>query len=241
MKITVFYSSIHKERGNTYVIVDTFVQGARAGGAEVEIVLLADKKISPCQGCIKCWTKTPGSCVLKDDMAGLLEKFMRSDLVVMATPVYAHNVNGIMKNFLDRLIPVIDPHMEKRDYGLTGHLKRYPSYPRLGVIATGGFPEQQCCEFVSLYIHRLAKELYSEVSFEIYKGQGGLLRMEENEFVAALVEEYKKNVFRAGQEVAKQFSISPGLVQSLEQPFLPEDIYIEEANKYFDRMMENNR
>ena len=33
----------------------------------------------------------------------LLDKFIKSDIVVMATPVYGHNVTGIMKTFTDRL------------------------------------------------------------------------------------------------------------------------------------------
>ena len=45
MKITIFYGSIHKTKGNTYVIINEFAEGAKAAGAEVEIVLLADKEI----------------------------------------------------------------------------------------------------------------------------------------------------------------------------------------------------
>ena len=48
MKITVYYVSIHKKRGNTYVIIDEFAQGAREAGAEVEVVLLAEKEIKNC-------------------------------------------------------------------------------------------------------------------------------------------------------------------------------------------------
>ena len=118
MKITIFYGSIHKKQGNTYVIIDEFAKGAQSAGAEVETVLLAEKEIKPCIACMKCWTKTPGKCVQKDDMNELIEKFAASDIVVMATPVYIHNVTGIMKTFLDRMTPVIDPHMIKMENGI---------------------------------------------------------------------------------------------------------------------------
>ena len=234
VKITVYYGSIHKKRGNTFVIIDEFAEGAREDGAEVETVFLAEKKINNCLACLKCWTKTPGRCVLQDDMTELVEKFMASDLVVMATPVYNHNVTGILKTFLDRMTPVIDPHLVKMSNGYTGHIKRYDRYPKLGVIATGGFPEQKCCEFVSMYFNRLAVDLYSEVIFEIYKGQAILLKMAENEFLGPMVDQYRKSVRKAAGEVVGNMKISEATAGELDQPFIPEDMYIEQANKYWD-------
>jgi multimeric flavodoxin WrbA len=234
MKITIFYSSIHKTRGNTYVIVDQFAEGAREAGAEVDVVLLAKQKIKNCMACLNCWTKTPGKCSLKDDMSELLEKVMGSDLVVLATPVYNHNVNGIMKTFLDRLTPLIDPHLIKMDNGYTGHFKRHEKYPDLGLIATGGFPEQKCCEFVSSYINKLAIDLYSKVVFEIHRGEAILLQMGENSPVAPIVDDYKATVRRAGAEVVQNYEISTETADKLNQLLIPEEIYIDQANKYWD-------
>jgi len=234
MIITIYYGSIHKLKGNTYVIINEFAEGAKEAGAEVEVVLLAEKEINHCIACLKCWTKTPGKCVLQDDMAKLLEMFMKSDVVVMATPVYGHNVTGIMKTFLDRMTPIIDPHLVKMENGSTGHLKRYDEYPKFGVIATGGFPEQNCCEFISQYFNRVAADLYSEVLFEIYKGEAILLKMDDNTPIGPLVDEYKQNVRKAAKEVVQNRKISESTAQKLEQPFIPEEIYIEQANKYWD-------
>lgn len=234
MKITIYYGSIHKERGNTYVIIDTFAEAARVAGATVDVVLLAEKTIHHCTACLKCWTRTPGRCVLKDDMPALLEQFMDSDIAVMATPVYVHNVTGIMKTFLDRMTPIIDPHLVQMENGYTGHIKRYDTYPKLGVIATGGFPGQKFSEFVSQYFRRLAIDLYSEVIFEIYKGQAILLNLGENSPVAPLVDDYKNNVRKAAKEVVEQLTISADTAGQLDQPFIPEEMYIEQANAYWD-------
>ncbi len=234
MKITIFYGSIHKTRGNTYVIIDAFAQGAKAAGAKVDIVFLAEKEIKPCMACLKCWTKTPGKCVIPDDTAQLLKQFMESDIAVMATPVYIHNVTGIMKTFLDRMMPIIDPHLVKMENGYTGHLKKHNKYPKFGLIATGAFPEQKCCEFVSRYFNRLAVELYSEVLFEICRGEAILLKMGEKTPLGPMVDEYKKNVRKAGWEVVKNMKISEATAKKIDQLFVPEDIYIEEANNYWD-------
>jgi hypothetical protein len=74
VKITIFNGSPRAEAGNTHVMVEAFMKGAREGGAEVENVFLARKEIKPCRGCFGCWLKTPGECVIKDDMAELFEK-----------------------------------------------------------------------------------------------------------------------------------------------------------------------
>lgn len=234
MKITIFYGSIHKTRGNTYVIIEAFAEGARASGAEVDTVFLAEKKINPCMACLKCWTKTPGRCVMEDDAAPLLEQFMASDIVVMATPVYIHNVTGILKTFLDRLIPMIDPRLVKLESGYTGHIKKHEKYPKFGLIATGAFPEQKCCEFVSRYFRRLADELYSKVLFEICRGQAILLKMDEKTPLGPMVAEYKNTVKRAGQEIVENMQLSDDTVEKLNRLFIPEDVYIQEANKYWD-------
>ena len=234
MKITIFYGSIHKTKGNTYVIINEFVKGAKAAGAKVEVVLLAEKEINNCVACVKCWIKTPGNCALKDDMAGLLTKFMQSDIVVMATPVYIYNVPGNMKTFLDRMMPILDPHLVKMENGNIGHIKKYDKYPRLGVIATGGFPDQNFSEFVSQYFNRIAVDLYSEVLFEIYKGQAVLLKAADKVGLGSLLDEYKQNVRMAAIEVVENMRISEGTAQKIDQPFIPVEVYIEQMNKYWD-------
>jgi multimeric flavodoxin WrbA len=234
VKITIFYGSIHKTRGNTYVIIDAFAEGAKAAGAKVDIVLLAEKEIKPCMACLKCWTKTPGKCVIADDMAQLLKQFIQSDIVVMATPVYVHNVTGIMKAFLDRMIPIIDPRLVKMENGYTGHVKKHHKYPKFGLIATGAFPEQKSGEFVSSYFNRVAVGLYSEVLFEIYRGEAILLKMGEKTPLGPIVEEYKKTVRKAGQEVVKNMKFSEATVKKLNQLFIPEDMYIQQANHYWE-------
>ena len=234
VKITIFYGSLHKTRGNTYVLIDAFAEGAKAAGAKVDIVLLAEKTIKPCMACLKCWTKTPGKCVIPDDMAKLLIQFMESDMVVMATPVYVHNVTGIMKTFLDRMIPIIDPRLVKMKSGYTGHIKKHRKYPKFGLIATGAFPEKKSGEFVSRYFSHLAAQLYSEVLFEIYRGEAILLKMGEKSPLGPVVDEYKKNVRKAGREVVENMKISKATARKLDQLFISEDMYIKQANHYWE-------
>ena len=48
--------------------VELLVKGMREAGAEVEVVALREKSIKNCIGCLTCWTKTPGTCIHKDNM-----------------------------------------------------------------------------------------------------------------------------------------------------------------------------
>ena len=98
--------------------------------------------IKPCTGCYTCWTKTPGECIHQDDMTDLRLKFRKADLVVLASPLYIFNVTGIMKTFLDRLLPIVKPYM-LIDSGETKHPHRYPEDKQQGfvVFSAAGFPE----------------------------------------------------------------------------------------------------
>ena len=84
-------------QSKTELMLNHLVQGMLDAGGEVEVVNLRRKKIKNCIGCFTCWTKTPGTCIHKDDMTNeIFPKLLASDLVVYATPLYYHFMNGAM-------------------------------------------------------------------------------------------------------------------------------------------------
>jgi len=86
--------------GNTEVLVDKVLSGARDAGATVDKVILSDLDIASCDACGSC--KDTGECVIVDDMEKLLEKMKRSDVWVLGTPVYWWGPTAQFKLFLDR-------------------------------------------------------------------------------------------------------------------------------------------
>jgi multimeric flavodoxin WrbA len=236
VKITIFNGSPRAEAGNTHVMVEAFMKGAREGGAEVENVFLARKEIKPCRGCFGCWLKTPGECVIKDDMAELLEKFAGSDIVVFATPLYVDNVTGIMKNFMDRLIPGGDPHFEKDEGGECAHLMRSEKRVKLVVISNCGFPEQSHFQVLELLFKRVARNMRTEVIGEIYRGGGAILK-DAPLILKPVIRKYKKLLQKAGKEIAENLRLSEETRSKLEKPLIPEERYIAEANEYFDKLL----
>lgn len=233
MKITVFNGSPRGPGGNTHFIVSEFCQGAQEAGAEIHQVFLAHKTIHHCMGCFSCWIRTPGRCVHKDDMAGLLERFCDAEVIVLATPVYIDNVTGLMKNFLDRLIPLALPYFEKDQTGQCRHAFRRNLPKKFVVVSNCGFPEQSHFEVVRLWARRMMRNFGGELAGEIYRGGGELFRspvMRES----PLAEDYRAVLRQAGREVGAGGAMATETSRALEQPIVPDESYIAASNAYWD-------
>jgi len=102
-KKVLILSASPRKGGNSDLLCDQFLRGAKEAGNQAEKIFLRDKKINYCTGCGTCFNT--GKCVQKDDMAGVLDKMVAADVIVMATPVYFYTMNGQMKTLIDRTCP----------------------------------------------------------------------------------------------------------------------------------------
>lgn len=241
MRITIFNGSPHKAQGNTHIMVEAFTTGAREAGAEVEHIFLADKEIKPCTGCLDCWLQTPGSCSYRDAMDELLPKIVASDVVGFATPLYVDNVSGIMKNFMDRMIPIVDPHMEPDEQGETRHVRIHEKPRYVLAISNCGFPEQSHFEVLRVLFRRVARNMDCRLLAEIYRGGGPLLSAADPNLLP-FVEQYKVLLHKAGKEAVTNLGLSHDTVERLEQPLLPitdyPQVYRQRTNQRFDQRLE---
>ena len=107
MKILGFVGSPRK-KGNTAVLVDTFLDGAASSGAEVKKFFLAGHTINQCMGCYRnCILKSGYKCgTFRDDMDTLLQEMVSSDLMLFASPYYCSSYTAIMARFLERCLPL---------------------------------------------------------------------------------------------------------------------------------------
>lgn len=107
--------SPRREKSNTQYIADYFLEGAREAGARTEVEYLYGKRIQSCQGEFHCFEKTPGKCIYtkKDEVQALWEKAVTFDLILIGSGVYASFLTGKTKTFLERVLPLLDPHLEK--------------------------------------------------------------------------------------------------------------------------------
>jgi multimeric flavodoxin WrbA len=110
MKIVGILGSARKG-GNTEVLLDTALEEARDRGCSTSRIVLRDKTIAPCDGCMGC-AKT-GECVIKDGMGEVYEGIRESDGVIWATPVYFWSMSGLTKMALDRTFALNFPTLQQ--------------------------------------------------------------------------------------------------------------------------------
>lgn len=229
MKILVVNGSPNGANGNTQVLVDAFLEGAGEQGAVYEQVFLRDKKISPCIGCYSCWTKTPGKCIHNDDMPELLEKMNNSDMVVYATPLYVFTVTGIMKNFMDRVIPNVEPFIVMRNGLCTHPIRNKDSkWESAVLISNCGFPET---EHFSGLKETMRCFLRDRLKGMICCAGGPLLKVPE---MHDRVEQYLASVRQAGMDVVQDGGISTGAQAEIDRPLCDDAaMYADRANLIF--------
>jgi len=81
-------------------MVQAALAKARESGAEIELVTLAGKTITPCDGCLSC--HETGECHIKDDMQDIYTKLLEADGIIFGTPVYFWTVTAQAKALIDR-------------------------------------------------------------------------------------------------------------------------------------------
>ena len=104
-KKVLLISASPRKGGNSDILCDEFMRGAGEAGHDTDKIRLSEKKINYCTGCCTCIGK-PGACVQKDDMNDIFKKILAADVIVLATPVYFHAMNGQLKTFIDRTCPI---------------------------------------------------------------------------------------------------------------------------------------
>lgn len=99
-KVLILSSSPRRE-GNSDVLCDEFLRGAREAGHAVEKIFLGDKTVRYCTGCSVC-SMYGKPCPQRDDAAQIVQQMIDADVIVMATPVYFYTMCAQMKAMIDR-------------------------------------------------------------------------------------------------------------------------------------------
>ena len=204
MKVLALNSSPRSEgQSKTGIMLNRLVLGMRDAGAEVEVVDLRKKTIRNCSGCFTCWTKTPGLCIHKDDMSSeLFPKFIESDLVVYATPLYHFTVNATMKTFIERTLPILQPFFEE-----SGEATKHPlrhEFPKSVVLSVAGFPEMSAFDQLSSWARFIFGKSDSLVA-EIYRPAAESMTMP---FFKDKAEQILEATRKAGQEIVESMKVS---------------------------------
>ena len=212
MKILLINGSPKGKRSNSLKLAYNFIEGFKNGCTDdeesisIDELHVASMNIAACKGCFACWQKTPGICCIKDDMQKVIEKLIDADLILWSFPLYYFNVPGILKNLIDRQLPMSLPFMSSKQdgYGSGIHDSRYDMNGKRHVlISTCGFysADGNYDSVLRMFDHFLGKGNYTT----IFCGQGELFRVKE---LSARTDEYLASVKCAGSEYAMTGTIS---------------------------------
>src|ERR1017187_4717859 len=106
---------------------------------EVQTFTLRILKLGCCIGCFGCWLETPGICIQHNGVSDVAQAIIRSDMIVLFTPVTFGGYSSELKRMLDRFIQFALPYFG-RYHGETHHLPRYSRFPRLVAVGVQRHP-----------------------------------------------------------------------------------------------------
>ena len=244
MNILLINGSPKGKNSNSLRLATRFIEGVskekEKNGETValEELHVSTMRIGSCKGCFSCWKNTPGTCCIADDMEGVIQKQLWADLIIWSFPLYYFNVPGILKNLIDRQLPMNLPFMSEADngYGSGSHDSRYDSGETGHVlISTCGFysAEGNYDSVCRMFDHFLGKGNYES----IFCGQGELFRVKE---LSARTDQYLSLVERAGAEYASG-GISEETGRELQSLLYPKEVFEKMADASWGVSKEDNK
>jgi multimeric flavodoxin WrbA/putative sterol carrier protein len=231
LNILVINGSPKGEKSNTLKLTSAFIDGINnAGNHPVEIITVSQKNIEPCRGCFCCWEKTPGKCIVADDMGGILEKYINADLIIWSFPLYYYSVPSKTKALIDRLLPANLPDIIARADGSAGHPCRYNLQNQRHVLIStcGLFTIQNNYEALTAQIEIMFGGHFAKILCP----EGELFRVPQLE---ERTNEYLSYVTRAGEEYIQQGGFSDTIQKKLDEPLFPPEQFMEMANLSWEK------
>ena len=115
-RVTVLVGSPRRD-GNTDLLARAFAEGAGASH-EVSLISAASLDIHPCLGCNACYASEGHRCFQRDGMDQVYERLLRTDILVLASPVYFYGISAQLKTLIDRLHAPLRDQFPIRKLGL---------------------------------------------------------------------------------------------------------------------------
>ena len=101
-----------RPNGDTKKMINAFTEAA--SGHKIDVIDVCRKNIHGCLACEYCHTKGGGRCIQQDDMQEVSELLAEAEMLVIASPIYYHNLSGQLKCAIDRIYALDKPAKLKR-------------------------------------------------------------------------------------------------------------------------------
>ncbi len=96
-----------RKNWNTATLLEKALAGAKAEGAETELIHLYSHAYKGCISCFACKTidgKSYGRCAVQDALTPILERVAEADVLILGSPIYFSTETGEMRSFMERLL-----------------------------------------------------------------------------------------------------------------------------------------
>ncbi|MHB8070876.1 MAG: flavodoxin family protein [Candidatus Cryosericum sp.] len=218
-KAVAINGSPQMEKGNTALVLGSFIQGMTDAGSEVDLLYASQMKVKPCScGVMYCWKDSRGECCIQDDMQPLYQKLKAAEILILATPVYVP-LPGDMQNVVNRLMPLIDPKLERRQGRTRALLHKDVNIRKIVLVATSGWWEIENCDTVVRIVRELAEDAGTEFAGAVLRPHADAMRTdgEISEDGRAVLDAVR----RAGNELAGQGRMDPTTLNEISRPLIP--------------------
>ncbi|ACL03320.1 NADPH-dependent FMN reductase [Desulfatibacillum aliphaticivorans] len=213
-KILAINGSQRADKGISQVLLEIFLRGAEAAGAEWDIIHPAKMKVNSCKACYTCIVRTPGLCFQKDDMGEVLDKIQQADLLLFGCPVYFDTLPGDLKRLIDRFMPFLGPVFEFRE-GRTYHLTTGAPIKDAACIHLCGNPERESMESVKGTFRRIVKNMGGCLKGEFFFPSSQMVLDHSKQLKSQL-----NALAKAGEEYATSSSISTDTLEAANQEYI---------------------
>ncbi len=225
-KVLVINGSPHRKNSNTMVITNAFLFGLNEkGDYDIEFVQASELKVKPCMGCLSCWGRTAGECVIKDDDIPLLKKkILDADIILTSYPLYYFSMPGIMKVILDRLLCLMSTYEGQKapENGQSFHGLRFPELKNKKFILISTCAYTDACEVYKPLLAQhdciLGKGNYLPILVPQMKTLNDLHN--ENK-----INRYLEKFIQAGRDFSRDGFISQEEIEFLSKPPFTEGAY----------------
>ncbi len=235
MKIVAIDGSPHGEKGNTALLLNEFISGAREAGAEIEKVRVTSLRAETCCSRMVCWYRTPGVCVHEDDVTGLVDRMAGADVWVLSTPVHVGGMTQQMVRVMERTVRLLSPCYEVHN-SRTRHVAA-PYAPRKAVvlISTCGYYEEVAFAPLVSQVEDLSWSHHRRFAGALLRPHGLALRfMQANGIDVRSTLDAART---AGLELVRDGVMTEETLRAIRQPLMSQEDFVLMMNSAFERRM----
>lgn len=230
MNVLAINGSARMQNGFTEMILTPFLEGIKETGSQVELLQAKQLNVSPCTGEFHCWYEKPGECYIHDSMQLVYPKLRNADTLVLATPVYIP-LPGEMQNFINRLCPLIEPILSKRNGRTRARFHENVKIKRIALVSASGWWEKGNFSTVIRIIKEIARDTSVNFAGALLRPHANLLT-KRKEKTREILEAAKQ----AGFQLAKEGTIPNYLLEIVAQPLISEEAFRQWENEQYAKV-----